>query len=140
MAALDPSDELPARLLLYSSLVQEHLATTAESFGLTLQQAWALRILDEARPMGELAEAMRCDPSNVTGIVDRLERRKLIRRRVDQSDRRVKHLAVTPTGRALRRRFEERLFEGMPGIDALSEAEVRRLLQLARKMTPNLPC
>lgn len=140
MAALDPSDELPARLLLYSSLVQEHVATTAESLGLTLQQAWALRILDEARPMGELAEAMRCDPSNVTGIVDRLERRKLIRRRVDQSDRRVKHLAVTPTGRALRRRFEERLFEGMPGIHALSETEVRRLLQLARKMTPNLPC
>lgn len=136
----DPSEELPARLLLLSWLVQEHLTATAAAFGLTHQQAWALRILDEPRPMGELAGAMRCDASNVTGIVDRLEKRGLVERRVDPDDRRVKRLAVTPAGRALRRRFEERLFSGMPGIEALGEEEGKRLLRLARKMTPDAPC
>ena len=32
-------------------------------------------------PMSELAEAMRCDNSNVTGIADRLEDRGLVERR-----------------------------------------------------------
>ncbi len=83
---------------------------------------------------------MRCDASNVTGIVDRLEKRGLVERRVDPYDRRVKLLVVTPAGRALRRRFEERLLAGMPGIDALGEEESKRLLRLARKMTPDAPC
>jgi DNA-binding MarR family transcriptional regulator len=137
---LPSTEELPTRLLLFSSLVQEHLGATAASFGLTFQQAWALRILDEPRPMGELAEAMRCDPSNVTGIVDRLEGRGLIRRRMDEHDRRVRRLEVTPTGRTLRRRFEQRLSTGMPGMGTLSEAETHRLLQLFRKMTPDPDC
>ena len=49
-------------------------------FDLTPAQGHALRVLDPARPvpMSMLAEALVCDASNVTGIVDKLESRGLI--------------------------------------------------------------
>ena len=71
-------------------------------FDLTPAQGHALRVLDPARPvpMSTLAEALVCDASNVTGIVDKLESRGLIARQGTDHDRRVKQLAVTERGRA----------------------------------------
>ncbi len=55
--------------------------------------------------MSALAGALSCDASNVTGIVDRLERRGLIERRGSATDRRVKMLALTAEGAAVRSRL-----------------------------------
>ena len=52
--------------------------------------------------MGRLAETLSCDASNVTGLVDRLESRGLVRRAPSAEDRRVKVLQLTPTGARLR--------------------------------------
>jgi MarR family transcriptional regulator, organic hydroperoxide resistance regulator len=72
-------------------------------YDLTTQQLWLLaRLDDEGVPIGTLAEALQCHSSNVTGMVDRLEARGLVARQPDASDRRVKLVAITPTGRALR--------------------------------------
>src|SRR5207245_851230 len=73
---------------------------------LTLPQAMLLRQLGDALPMNEAADKLHCDPSNVTGIVDRLEARGLIERQHLTTDRRVKHLALTPAGRRLLSRVE----------------------------------
>ena len=54
-----------------------------------------LALLDEPRPMGELAQHMHCDNSNMTGIVDRLAERGLVERRPAEGDRRVKLVALT---------------------------------------------
>ena len=54
--------------------------------------------------MGELANAMHCDNSNITGIVDRLEEKGLVERRPADHDRRVKLIAPTPEGASLRER------------------------------------
>jgi DNA-binding MarR family transcriptional regulator len=77
--------------------------------------------------MQTLARVMRCDASNVTGIVDRLEERGYIDRQVDPEDRRVRRLVVTDAGRAARKRLEARLTEGFPGCAALSAIERERL-------------
>jgi MarR family transcriptional regulator, organic hydroperoxide resistance regulator len=53
----------------------------------------------------ELAERLHCDPSNVTFLVDRLERRRLVARARVKSDRRVKALALTPAGVEVRKRL-----------------------------------
>ena len=73
-------------------------------FDLTPAQGHALRVLDPERPvpMSTLAEALVCDASNVTGIVDKLESRGLIARQGADHDRRVKQLAVTERGRRIR--------------------------------------
>ena len=52
----------------------------------------------EPLPMRKLARKLKCEPSNVTGIVDRLEARGLVERRPDPADRRVKLAAATEEG------------------------------------------
>ena len=78
--------------------------------GLAPMQAMALRQLDPESPvpMGALADALRCDSSNVTGIVDRLESAGLVERRPVPNDRRVKGLVLTERGREMRAEVERR--------------------------------
>jgi MarR family transcriptional regulator, organic hydroperoxide resistance regulator len=70
--------------------------------------------------MVSLARMLHCHDSNVTGLVDRLEQRGLIERRGDPKDRRVKLIALTKEGEALRSRLLERLSEPLPFIAALN--------------------
>jgi len=76
---------------------------------LTSQQVWLLAELPEegGAPIGTLAEVMQCHSSNVTGLVDRLEARGLVARQAVRGDRRVKLVALTPSGRALRGKLIE---------------------------------
>lgn len=100
-----------------------------EELHLTPSQGLALRRLDPERPlaMSTLAEALACDASNVTGIVDKLESRGLIARRGADHDRRIKTLVVTERGRALRDRLIARLLDPPPAVCALS-TEVKAVL------------
>ncbi|WP_372790741.1 MarR family winged helix-turn-helix transcriptional regulator [Paraconexibacter sp.] len=104
-------------------------------FELSPPQLFALRALEpgEATPMGDLAAHLHCDNSNVTGIVDRLERRGLVERRAATHDRRVKHLVLTDEGVAVRRRIETRLEAGPNPLAALDPADQRALRDLLRK-------
>jgi DNA-binding MarR family transcriptional regulator len=106
----------------------------AAEFRLSPPQVHALRVLspEQPLPMGRLACALGCDASNVTGIVDRLEKRGLIERRASERDRRVKVLVVTAEGAQVRRRLLLRLGEPPQGIAALSPADRRRLARLLR--------
>jgi DNA-binding MarR family transcriptional regulator len=105
------------------------------AFGLSPMQFHALRLLEPGgtMAMSELAEQLFCDASNVTGIVDRLESRGLVERR-SVDDRRVKALAVTPSGEELRARMIARLGEPPPGIAALTPAEQRALRDLLQRV------
>src|SRR4029079_10546887 len=71
---------------LFFQIGMEHRQRVGGSLGdlgLTFVQAHALRLLDPEQPipMSALAEKLFCDASNVTGIADRLESRKLLRAR-----------------------------------------------------------
>ncbi|MGH7803354.1 MAG: MarR family winged helix-turn-helix transcriptional regulator [Candidatus Binatia bacterium] len=103
----------------------------AEEVGLSEAQAEVLRLLDapEGSPMCRVADRLGCDPSNVTGIVDRLEARGLVERHADERDRRVKNLVLTPAGRELR----ERLAEPPPLLRALSADDQERLFEILSK-------
>src|SRR2546425_11261156 len=83
----------------------------AQEFELAPQQIMALKALGErgSIPMSELAGALHCDSSNVTGIVDRLEQRRLVERRSAAHDRRVKLLELTDRGVELGREVGRRL-------------------------------
>ena len=78
-------------------------------YDLTTQQLWLLARLteDQGVPIGTLAEVLHCHSSNITGMVDRLEARGLVARQPDPSDRRVKLVAITPKGEALRGKLLE---------------------------------
>jgi MarR family transcriptional regulator, organic hydroperoxide resistance regulator len=123
---------------LLGELLHQHkhrFAAIAAEFELSPPQVWALRSLDplEPVPMSDLACALRCDASNVTGIVDRLEKRGLVERQPARHDRRVKHLVLTDQGSDTRERLLERLDAPPSGIQALSAAEQRQLADLLRR-------
>ena len=120
--------------------LRQYFDQTAADFGLPSTQAKALLRLAEPAPMSTLAAALQCDPSNVTGIVDGLESRGLVERRVAERDRRVKHLAVTVKGVRLRSRLRKRLFENMPAVSGLAHSERLLLRDLLHKgLADDLP-
>lgn len=105
----------------------------AGELGLHPGQAIVVRLLDEPRPMGELADAMHCDNSNITGIVDRLEERGLVERGSADYDRRVKLIALTPDGRHLREELNKRFAEPPEALTRLSEEDQRTLRDILRR-------
>ena len=111
------------------------IAICAE-FELTPAQGHALRTLDPERPvaMSTLAEALVCDASNVTGIVDKLESRGLIARQGADHDRRIKMLAVTEKGRELREKLSSRVLEPPKAVSALPADVQTRLCAVIRSV------
>ena len=115
--------------------LRPRLVRVAGEFGLTPPQLFALKTLDPDNPvpMSALATALQCDNSNVTGIVDRLEKRGLVKRRPAQHDRRVKLLVLTEEGQRLRELFVGRMYELPPAITCLSRADQRALRDILRR-------
>jgi DNA-binding MarR family transcriptional regulator len=112
--------------------VERHLKDTLDELGLTLPLADALWQLDPANgPMSrrDMAERLHCDPSNVTFLVNRLEERKLITRASTCSDRRVKALALTPSGAEVRNRLIAAIADSSM-FSELTSAQRRQLLDL----------
>lgn len=77
--------------------------------------------------LGELAATERVAPPSMTRIAGRLEEAGLVERRVDQADRRVALVAVTPTGRAL-------LEETRTRRDAFLAVRLRRFSEEERRL------
>jgi DNA-binding MarR family transcriptional regulator len=71
--------------------------------GLEPRQVMLLRHVagDEGRSQQALGEALRIPPSRMVALVDGLEQRGLLRRRLDPNDRRVRTLHLTRDGRRL---------------------------------------
>ena len=84
--------------------------------------------------MGRLAQSLACDASNVTGLVDRLESRGLVRRRPSPEDRRVKVLDLTPAGARLRSIVLERMSRPPENLNRLSADEQRALVRILRRL------
>ncbi len=93
--------------------------------GISPQQALAMGTLKpgEPMPMSALAEALHCDNSNITGIVDRLEAAGLAERRPDARDRRVKAIVLTADGERMQIEIERRAGEPPPTIASLSDED-----------------
>jgi DNA-binding MarR family transcriptional regulator len=110
----------------------EEYEEAAAEHSLTGAQARLLSLLSlEPLPMRRLARKLKCEPSNVTGIVDRLEARGLVERRPDPNDRRVKLAAATPEGCRLARGLRDSLDfarEPLAGLSREERLTLRRLL------------
>jgi DNA-binding MarR family transcriptional regulator len=127
--AADADASLAEALDRLARLVHHHRREIVGRHGLTPPLARALRRLDDDRPraMGDLADVLRCDPSNVTGIVDRLEAKGLVERHTAEHDRRAKTVGVTAAGRRLLRRIGAELATLPPQLAALDERDRRAL-------------
>ncbi|MEV6081594.1 MarR family transcriptional regulator [Streptomyces sp. NPDC052069] len=61
-----------------------------------------------------LAELLQCDASTATSVIDRLEKRGLVRRMLHPTDRRAKVIQLTSEGCALRDRVIQHTTEHSP--------------------------
>ncbi|MFD7630526.1 MarR family winged helix-turn-helix transcriptional regulator [Streptomyces sp. NPDC059851] len=113
-------------------------AAAAAHYGLTSTQAKVLAQLDGPLPMRGLATLLVCDASNVTGIVDRLEARDLVRREPDPADRRVKNVVATEAGLDVIRRVREEMQATHGALDTLGEDERATLYALLERLRPGL--
>ena len=131
----DPAREAWALLRNIAFVMKERTFALASEFDLAPMQVHALRTLEpgEEVPMSALAGTLHCDPSNITGITDRLEGRGLIERRSSPHDRRLKLLALTSDGEAVRERISEALDTPPPEIESLSRADQRALRDVLRR-------
>lgn len=113
----------------------EEYEEAAAAHALTGAQARVLGLLAlEPTPMRKIADKLKCEPSNVTGIIDRLESRGLVERRPDPADRRVKVAAPTEEGRATARRLRESLRFAREPLGELTAAERTLLRDLLKRM------
>ncbi len=80
--------------------LHEYSTSVEKQFGLTGPQLWALWELNRAGHLSlkALSARMHLDPSTVTGVVDRLQKRRLLVRATDPKDRRRVVLSLTAEG------------------------------------------
>jgi DNA-binding MarR family transcriptional regulator len=109
-----------------------NLPPMAAELDLSPAQCHVLHLIEPGRPvpMGRLAETLACDASNVTGLVDRLESRGLVRRHPSDADRRVKVLDLTPSGCRLRTLLVERMTAPPESFRRLSMKDRQALVRI----------
>jgi MarR family transcriptional regulator, lower aerobic nicotinate degradation pathway regulator len=84
-----------------SFLIQGTLERRASEHDLSMIQTRLLGVLRDRTPtMNELAKLLGLDKSSVTGLVDRAERRGLVRRVPSKTDGRAVQVSLTDAGRA----------------------------------------
>ncbi|MEU2548992.1 MarR family transcriptional regulator [Streptomyces roseolus] len=108
---------------------------SAASENLTASQGKALTVLRRGpAAMRALAETMTCDASNITGIVDRLEKRGLVRREAGTSDRRVKNVVLTAEGERVADAIRAGMRTTQEGLDRLDDQDRDRLRSLLERV------
>src|SRR5215204_6962040 len=136
----DPGSE--AWILMHWMMVsnKRRFLSTGGEYDLAPQQMIALRILGGGpQKMSDLANSLFCDNSNVTGIVDRLEERGLVRREAAEGDRRVKLLVLTDEGERIRVEITKRMAEPPAPIASLPEKDQRALRDILKRALENDP-
>jgi DNA-binding MarR family transcriptional regulator len=119
-------------LLGVAERLRQNWAAHAAAAGLSTAQVNALLSLTpgESVPMRSLAARLDYDASNLSVLVDRLERRGVVERRPDPGDRRVKALALTAEGERLRATFWHELLEDPGPLAPLADSELKGLAAL----------
>jgi len=135
-AAAETDSKTMFGLLHVASMLQERIEATLTEVDLSMTRLAVLNALvggGEALTLGELAAAAACVRSNMTQVVDRLEKDGLVRRVADPSDRRVVRAALTPAGVERQKAGEARLARVQAEFGAsISPAERGAIDRLAR--------
>ena len=108
--ARDPEDVSLTRGLVHLMLAMSATYTrVSRELGLTAQQAELLCVAQRRASIGEIADVMACDRSNVSRLLDRIARRGLVARRDAESDGRLTVVELSEDGQELVDRFTGRL-------------------------------
>ncbi len=124
-------------------LLRLHFSRFAEKNGFDISQEQWLIMNKLAHNPGqsqlELGDALIHDKPNITRILAGMEKRKLIQRRVDTSDRRIMRVSLSAQGRKLHEEFSEVVANERPKIYAgLAEADFINLMKVLSQLETNI--
>jgi len=93
-------DQIVVALRRITRAIDLHSRMLLHDHGLTAPQLMALRAISRRQPVaaGEISRVMHLGQPTLTGVLDRLERRGLVRRSRDARDRRSVNLSLTDEG------------------------------------------
>ncbi|HWZ82856.1 MAG TPA: MarR family transcriptional regulator [Terriglobales bacterium] len=130
-----PEQEAYLSLLRTADALQSQVEAKLKEFGLTGTQYNALRILRGAGPEGipcsEIGERMITRDPDITRLLDRLQKRGLVKRTRGQQDRRVIYGKICPAGLTLLREIDAPLNKfGRELLRHVSQEKLRQLIEL----------
>ena len=130
------------RLLRASNIISNEIRKKVGKKGVTLPQLYVLGTLGVLGdlPLGELSKQILVTKGNMTPIVDHLEKRGLVARERDLTDRRIVWVRLTPKGKELFSDivsvYEEE-FNQLLG-SSLSPSQLKTLSTLLKMITDNI--
>jgi DNA-binding MarR family transcriptional regulator len=103
----------------------------SKQYGLTAPQSLVLRLLIKKGAMSsaDLSRQMYVTPSNITGIIDRLEIKGLVERIRKQGDRRIALITLTQSGQELGKTIPDPIEKKI--LNQLANMEIEQLQILA---------
>lgn len=117
--------------------VSQRAADDVARHGLTLAEFAVLEALYHKGPLllGEVQKKILVSSGGVTYLVDRLEQRGLVRRKLCEQDRRARYAELTEEGTELMNRiFPEHTEMIAETVSALTPAEQRELLRMMKNL------
>jgi MarR family transcriptional regulator, 2-MHQ and catechol-resistance regulon repressor len=133
-----PSAEIALGLLYTYELLHQQMLRCMTHYGLSKSTINILMLLrhgpDKGMQLHELGELLLVSRANITGLIDHLEGRGLVRREIDPEDRRARYARITPTAEALLDEYMPLHYSGMRVLlQDLSGKEKAALADLLRK-------
>jgi DNA-binding MarR family transcriptional regulator len=123
-------------LLEFLMLSKQRILEIGVKYHLSSMQTITILLLEEPRPMGNFRRIFNCDASNITGIIDGLEQKQLVKRFEINSDRRVKMVKLLAHGKRIRATLLSQLTSDEQYILAnLTAAEAQNFIDLVQKIT-----
>ena len=110
------------------------MAAAAEPEGLTPLLARILRNIGDAESQRQLGHALGVGPAQISVATSELVRRKLVERKADPEDHRLRRPQLTAKGRAAVARIEARTAASSPVAQALDEKQMRTLLRTLERI------
>ena len=123
-------------LIEFLTLAKRRVIEIGSEHGLTAMQTMMLFLLDEPKAMNSFTKVFSCDASNVTGLVDGLEQKKLAKRFENPADRRIKMVELCEKGRDIRTALLRDLARQDSRLHSrLNEEEFETFIGLLQKIT-----
>lgn len=136
-------EELFLNIVRTADLLQRKGSDLLKTFDLSRNQYNVLRILRgagaEGLACGEVGERMVTRDPDITRLLDRLEKRDLVRRTREKGDRRVVTAQITAAGLDILKKLDEPVAQThkaqLGHLDARQQETLIHLLELAREKT-----
>ncbi|MBD3885797.1 winged helix-turn-helix transcriptional regulator [Phormidium tenue FACHB-886] len=138
---MSKADELTKYIAVLADLFEVAQESSGEAVNLNKQECRVINVVGQFQPlmMREIAERAKLSITNTTGIVDKLVKRKCLRRDRSDEDRRIVRIRLTPEGEEIYAMEVENYRKVSRAIlDGLDEPEQQEMLRMMRQVAVHL--